>query len=127
MSTEPEPRDTTENTGPGTPRSTGAPTAPDAAVTAGTSTTCGGGGIFNSGTLTLGASRVSGNTVVGTQEFEEEIDNGGGAVNSVGGALNVFNSSVTWNTSSSRLDAVSSGPIRRKFRASAFSFITSRR
>ncbi|MFI1506459.1 helix-hairpin-helix domain-containing protein [Streptomyces sp. NPDC020597] len=34
MSTEPEPRDTTENTGPGTPRSTGAPTAPDAAVTA---------------------------------------------------------------------------------------------
>ncbi|MCX5266563.1 helix-hairpin-helix domain-containing protein [Streptomyces sp. NBC_00199] len=34
MSTEPEPRDTTENTGPRTPRSTGAPATPDAAGTA---------------------------------------------------------------------------------------------
>ncbi|WP_443042380.1 helix-hairpin-helix domain-containing protein [Streptomyces sp. B21-101] len=34
MSTEPEPRDTTENTGPGTPRSTGAPATPDAVGTA---------------------------------------------------------------------------------------------
>ncbi|AVV43546.1 helix-hairpin-helix domain-containing protein [Streptomyces sp. ID05-04B] len=34
MSTEPEPRDTTENTGPGTPRSTGRPATPDDAGTA---------------------------------------------------------------------------------------------
>lgn len=65
----------------------------------GATTTFGGGGIENQGTLTLWGSRVAGNTLVGTQTFQQEIDNGGGGINSVSGRLNIFDSVITGNHS----------------------------
>src|SRR5579883_1558688 len=69
------------------------------AVNDGATTTFGGGGIENNGTLTLWGSRVADNTLVGTQTIEQEIDNGGGGINSVSGRLAVYDSVITGNHS----------------------------
>ena len=63
-------------------------------------TSFGGGGIENRGTLTLWYSRVANNTLWGTQQVFEDIDNGGGGIDSRDGAdLNVYYSVITGNDS----------------------------
>jgi hypothetical protein len=63
-------------------------------------TSFGGGGIENRGTLTLWYSRVANNTLWGTQQIFEDIDNGGGGIDSRDGAdLNIYYSVITGNDS----------------------------
>jgi hypothetical protein len=78
---------------------TGCRVAGNTAVSDGGDTTFGGGGIENRGSLTLWGCRVEGNTLVGTQEFFEDIDNGGGGINNNGGDLSIYYSTISGNQS----------------------------
>jgi predicted outer membrane repeat protein len=62
-------------------------------------TSFGGGGIENRGSLTLWACQVAGNTLVGTQTFFQEIDDGGGGIDNNSGELNIYYSTLTGNQS----------------------------
>jgi predicted outer membrane repeat protein len=62
-------------------------------------TSFGGGGIENRGTMTLSDCQVANNTLVGTQTFFQEIDNGGGGIDNNAGNLTIYSSFLTGNQS----------------------------